>query len=117
VNDEFAGYGTLMWESDYIYFKENKIPEINDLNVLMKFQKQGIATQLINAFEKEAMKSTKVIGLCVGLLQGYGKAQRLYHKLGYVPDGLGLSKDNHFIEYFEEVIVDDDLVLGYTKDL
>jgi hypothetical protein len=43
INGEFAGYLTILWQSEYPYFIENKIPEIKDLNVLIKFQKLGIA--------------------------------------------------------------------------
>ena len=47
----------------------------------------------------------------------YGVAQRLYVLRGYVPDGLGLHWKDHPTRYGEEVRVDDDLVLYFTKEL
>ena len=42
LNGEFAGYVNVLWNSSYPSFREQGIPEINDFNVLMKFQRQGI---------------------------------------------------------------------------
>lgn len=116
-DNEFAGYLTVTWQSDYRLFADQTIPEIVDLNVLKRFQKKGIATQLIEESEKIVKENHSVIGIRVGLLEGYGNAQKLYVKMGYVPDGLGISKDNHFYEYFEKLTINDDLVMGLTKNL
>lgn len=113
----FAGYITLVWNSDYCVFKEQNIPEIMDFNVLEKYQKKGIGTELIKKAEDIAKAKSTIVGLRVGLLHSYGKAQRLYVKLGYIPDGKGMSKDNYFYDYFEKVEVDDDLAIGFTKKL
>ena len=42
VNEKFAGYVTLKWQSDYKNFADDNIPEISDLNVLPSFRKKGI---------------------------------------------------------------------------
>ncbi|WHA06958.1 hypothetical protein N3Z16_02140 [Candidatus Megaera polyxenophila] len=36
VQGQFAGYVTLKWESEYLPFKHQNIPEIMDLNVLIR---------------------------------------------------------------------------------
>jgi ribosomal protein S18 acetylase RimI-like enzyme len=114
---EFAGYLTIVWKSHYKYFSDNNIPEIVDLNVLIKFWKQGIATKLIETAEKLVAHDYDVIGIGVGLTKDYGTAQKLYIKLGYIPDGFGASKNNHYLEYGDEIIADDDLIICFTKRL
>ena len=56
-------------------------------------------------------------GIGVGMDPDYGPAQRLYVLRGYVPDGRGLHYRGHYIQYGEEIIVDDSLALYLTKDL
>jgi len=34
IDAQFAGYGTAVWHSPYVHFREQAIPEIKDLNVL-----------------------------------------------------------------------------------
>jgi ribosomal protein S18 acetylase RimI-like enzyme len=116
VENKFAGYVTLKWISDYKHFKEDKIPEISDLNVLPKYRKQGIGTILIKACENIAReRGYHKIGLGVGLAIDYGSAQRLYVKLGYIPDGRGIHYHYQPVGYFQNVKVDDDLVLFLEK--
>lgn len=117
INGNFAGYLTIMWKSNYPYFRENQIPEIVDLNVLKKFQKMGVASTLMDFAEKMVSKKSKIIGIGVGLSGDYGNAQRLYVKRGYVPDGLGISQNEKYPEWGETVKIDDNLVLCFTKEL
>ena len=44
VEDQFAGYLTICWNSSYPPFQEAEIPEIVDFNVLPEFRRQGIGT-------------------------------------------------------------------------
>ncbi|MEL7342768.1 MAG: GNAT family N-acetyltransferase, partial [Bacteroidota bacterium] len=44
---EFAGYLTILWQSEYPHFRSQDIPEINDFNVLKKFQRQGVGSALM----------------------------------------------------------------------
>ena len=48
-NDEFAGYVTLKWQSQYPSFKAQNIPEIMDLNVLPACRKIGNSYPLDDA--------------------------------------------------------------------
>lgn len=59
----------------------------------------------------------KQIGLGVGLTADYGKAQRLYIKLGFVPDGHGLFYKNNPVDYTSRVTADDYLVIYLVKNL
>ena len=60
------------------------------MNVITQFQKQGIGTALIEEAENVAIQHGKgMMGIGVGLTPDYGAAQRLYPKLGYIPDGRG----------------------------
>ncbi|TXI92910.1 MAG: GNAT family N-acetyltransferase [Neisseriales bacterium] len=116
--NEFVGYVTLNWQSMYQPFRHDNIPEIMDLNVLPQFQKQGVGSYLLDYAEKYAFETGKTdIGIGVGLLQDYGAAQRLYIRMGYLPDGLGITYNYQQVKYNELVTVDDDLVLWLTKKL
>lgn len=117
IDNEFAGMVNLIFLSDYPYFRENSIPEINDLLVVPKYRKQGVGKLLIEATERFARYIYKHIGLGVGLYKDYGAAQRLYCKNGYVPDGNGLIYNNLEASPGNHVRVDDDLLLYLVKEL
>lgn len=116
-NGEFAGYGTLNWQPTYPPYQAEGIPEIQDVNVLTQFRRRGIGSALLDAAEVFAKRTVASVGIRVGLDPGYGAAQRLYVRRGYVPDGRGVAYHDRTIEYGEQVAVDDDLVLCFTKKL
>ena len=113
----FAGYLTIVWQSDYPPFGETGTPEIQDFNVLPEFRRQGIGTQLMDRAEQIIARRTTVAGICVGLSADYGAAQRLYVLRGYVPDGRGLVWNNRHPAYGDQVTVDDGLVCCLVKRL
>ncbi|HXD09600.1 MAG TPA: GNAT family N-acetyltransferase [Anaerolineales bacterium] len=117
VEEQFAGYLTICWTSSYPAFREAKTSEIVDFNVLPKFQRQGIGTQLMDRAENEIAKRGPIAGIGVGLYPNYGAAQRMYVLRGYVPDGRGLYQNDHFPKHGEQITVDDDLALYFTKEL
>lgn len=113
-----AGYAILNWIPKYPPFKVHNIPEIQDLNILPQYRRNGLATQLIKFCEMRAKEKGFVqMGIGVGLHSSYGPAQRLYYKLGYCPDGQGINYDRKPIAYGEFKPVDDDLCLMLYKDL
>ena len=114
---QFAGYLTICWKSDYEPFRDANIPEITDFNVLPKFRRLGIGTQLMDKAEAEIARVSSIAGIGVGMTADYGAAQRLYILRGYVPDGRGLYSKGHPVQYSQEIKVDDDLVLYFTKKL
>jgi ribosomal protein S18 acetylase RimI-like enzyme len=115
--EQFAGYLTICWKSGYEPFQERKIPEITDFNVLPKFRRMKIGTQLMDKAENEIAKVSSVAGIGVGMTRDYGAAQRLYILRGYIPDGFGLHWKDHHVQYGEAIRVDDDLALYLTKVL
>ena len=114
---EFAGYLTIIWESDFAPFREKEIPEIVDFNVLIKFRTRGIGTKLMDAAENLIGEKYKTVGIRVGLTQDYGAAQKLYVRRGYLPDGSGISQTGNFLSYGDKITVDDGLNLSFTKEL
>lgn len=117
VQNQFAGYITLKWQSNYQPFCQGKIPEIMDLNVLPPFQKVGIGSKLLEIAETAASEQSNVVGIGVGLYDGYGEAQKLYIKRGYIPDGRGITYNYEPIIPGSAVTLDDDLVLWFTKKI
>jgi RimJ/RimL family protein N-acetyltransferase len=118
INSVFAGYITLKWCSAYSNFKEDNIPEIVDLNVLPPFRNQGIGTLLITKCESLVRaRNFKSLGIGFGMTKDYANAQRLYIKLGYIPDGNGLAFQNQSLVYGDQVIIDDDLIFYLIKSL
>jgi len=117
VNEEFAGYGNIDWESDYPPFREKQIPEIQDLNVLPKFRRRGIATAVMDKAEAMISERSNTVGIGVGLYSDYGAAQRMYVLRGYVPDGCGITYENKHVSGGQRVPVNDGLILWSTKHL
>jgi ribosomal protein S18 acetylase RimI-like enzyme len=114
---QFAGYLTIVWESDYPPFRQEGIPEIVDFNVLLKFRRMKIGTALMDEAERRIAFRSTVAGLGVCLHVDYGAAQVLYARRGYVPDGRGMFQKGHYPRYGDQVILDDDLCLYLTRQL
>jgi ribosomal protein S18 acetylase RimI-like enzyme len=118
VDGDFAGYLTVCWAAFYPPFREAHIPEIVDFNVLPQFQRRGIGSALMDAAEALIAERSPIAGIGVGMTADYGAAQRLYVKRGYIPDGRGLTTvGDRFVQYGEQITVDDELVLHFTKRL
>ncbi len=113
-----VGYCILNWQPKYALYKKLGIPEIQDLNVIPEARRRGAATALIEHCENLAReRACEHIGISVGLYSDYGPAQRLYAKLGYVPDGNGVTYDRQPVAPGEIRPVDDDLCLMMVKSL
>ncbi|MEK5058896.1 GNAT family N-acetyltransferase [Paenibacillus urinalis] len=113
-----AGCAHLKFESDYLYFRAQGIPEINDVNIFPEFRRRGIGNQLIEEFESiAAYNSYDSIGIGMGLYKDFGAAQRIYCKRGYIPDGNGLMNHNREVALGDQVEVNDDLLLYFVKEL
>jgi ribosomal protein S18 acetylase RimI-like enzyme len=117
VEGDFAGYVNIIWQSDYPYFREHHIPEIQDFNVLVKYRRRGIGTMLMDKSEEVIGERSEISGLGVGLFSDYGAAQSLYVNRGYIPDGKGIYKNGEYLQYSQQVVVDDDLILFFVKRL
>jgi GNAT superfamily N-acetyltransferase len=117
VGGGFAGYVTVVWSPTYPPFRADKIPEIQDFNVLPPFRRRGIGTRLMDEAERKVSERSGVAGIGVGMSPDYGAAQRLYVLRGYVPDGRGLTRDGSPVRQGDEITVNDGLVLYLTKSL
>ena len=93
------------------------IPEIVDLTVFFDVQSKGIGSRLLDAAESEAAKVADMVYLAVGVHSGYGPAQRIYVKRGYIPDGSGVWYQGRVLEQYAPCVNDDDLVLYLSKRL
>jgi ribosomal protein S18 acetylase RimI-like enzyme len=117
TNERVVGFVTVRWQSLYPPFREAAIPEIVDLDVLPEFRRRGAGSALLDHAEQLIRSRLRVAGIAVGLHAGYGAAQRLYAKRGYVPDGRGLWLSDHYIEEGEHTSVGDEARLYLIKDL
>ena len=113
---EPAGYVSVYPSPEHGAFA-GRLPEIVDLAVLDKFRRRGIGGKLMDAAEEIAGRFADEVGLGVGLSAGYGSAQRMYVKRGYVPDGSGVWYRDKVLSEYEDCRNDDDLVLYLSKKL
>lgn len=117
IDREAAGYLTLLPEAAHGPFAGKGWPEITDFNVLQKYQRCGVGGRLMDAAEQAAAQFRPVVTIGVGLHSGYGTAQRMYVKRGYLPDGSGVWYQNRPLEPYTSCCNDDDLVLYLSKEL
>lgn len=91
--------------------------EIIDFGVLEKYRKNGIGSKLMDIAEQIASEYGDMVWLGVGLHSGYGSAQRMYCKRGYIPDGTGVWYGDKVAEPYQNYCNDDELVLYFSKKL
>ena len=116
IDGAVAGYVTILPSAKHGPFAE-VYPELSDFNVFEPFRNQGIGNQLLEEAEKRVQFVSSKVTLGVGLHLGYGPAQRLYIKRGYIPDGTGVWYRNKPLEMNATSQNNDDLVLYLSKDL
>lgn len=115
TNGDVAGYATLLPHANAGPFAGKDIPEIVDFNVLIKYQRRGIGSRIMDVAETLAKSKSDCVSLSVGLHYGYGSAQRMYVKRGYIPDGTGVWYKGHQLEQYAECKNDDDLTIYLLK--
>ena len=114
IDGAVAGYVTILPSAKHGPFAE-VYPELSDFNVFEPFQNQGIGNLLLEEAEKRVKLISDKVTLGVGLHSGYGPAQRLYMKRGYIPDGTGVWYQNQPLEMNATIQNNDDLVLYLSK--
>ena len=112
-----AGYINIYPNSLDGVFGGKGYSEIIDFGVLEKYRNNGIGTILMNVAEKIASEYSNIVYLAVGLHSGYGNAQRMYVKRGYIPDESGVWYKNRVCPPYSDCKNDDDLVLYFSKKL
>ena len=116
VEGAVAGYITILPDAKQGPFA-GMAPELSDFNVFEPFQNQGIGNLLLEEAEKRVRLISDKVTLGVGLHSGYGPAQKLYIKRGYIPDGSGVWYRNQPLEMNATIQNNDDLVLYLSKEL
>lgn len=112
-----AGYINVYKDCKWGAFGDRGYCEIVDFGVLEKYRRRGVGSKLMDVAEQIAAKYADVVYLGVGLHSGYGSAQRMYVKRGYIPDGSGVWYKDHVAEPYQTYCNDDDLVLYFSKEL
>jgi len=112
-----AGYIHVYPNSERGAFAGQGYPEIVDFGVLEKYRRRGIGSKLMDIAERIAAGYADMVYLGVGMHSGYGSAQRMYVKRGYVPDGTGVWYRDKVCGYYADCKNDDDLVLYLSKKL
>ena len=111
-----AGYITILPAAKHGPFV-GVYPELTDFNVFELFRNRGIGNQLLEEAEKKVWPLSEIVTLGVGLHSGYGPAQRLYVKRGYIPDGSGIWFRDQPLAPYSSCENNDDLVLYFSKRL
>ena len=114
-NGNVAGYINVYPNSEWGAFANRGYPEIVDFGVLVKYRNNGIGSKLMDIAEQIAFSYSDVVYLGVGLHSGYGSAQRMYVKRGYIPDGSGVWYKDEICKQNADCCNDDDLVLYLSK--
>ena len=116
IDGAVAGYITILPSAKDGPFAST-CPEISDFNVFEPFRNKGMGNRLLEEAEQRVKRFSGKVCLGVGLHLGYGPAQRLYIKRGYIPDGTGVWYRNKLLEMGASCQNDNDLVLYLSKDL
>ncbi len=114
-NGSVAGYVSVYPDAESGAFANRGYAEIVDFAVLEKYRRRGVGGRLLDVAERIAFSYADVVYLGVGLHSGYGSAQRMYVKRGYVPDGSGVWYRDRVCEPYADCRNDDDLVLYLCK--
>lgn len=72
---------------------------------------------MMDVAEKIAKEDSNYVSLAVGLHSGYGSAQRMYVKRGYIPDGSGVWYKGQRLEQYAQCANDDDLTIYFLKHI
>ena len=110
-----AGYINVYFDSQWGAFAGKGWPEIIDMRVLEKYQKNGVGNMLMNIAEDISKKYSDTVYLGVGVNSNYGSAFRMYVKHGFVPDGTGLWRNDEHLENYTDIKYDDDVIIYMSK--
>lgn len=112
-----AGYINVYPDSKWGAFAGQGYPEIVDFGVLEKYRKHGIGSKLMDVAEEIAADYADTVYLGVGLHAGYGSAQRMYAKRGYIPDGSGVWYGDKVCPQGAGCVNNDELNLYLSKKI
>lgn len=110
-----AGYIHVYPHSSWGAFADQGYCEIIDFGVLKKHRRKEIGTKLMDVAERIASQYSDTVYLGVGLHSGYGSAQKMYIKRGYLPDESGVWYGEAICPPYSNCRNDDDLILYLSK--
>ena len=111
------GYINVYLDSKWGAFANRGYPEIVDFGVLEKYRRNGVGSKLMDIAERIVSGYASMVYLGVGMHSGYGSAQRMYIKRGYIPGGTGVWHGEKICEPYANCRNDDDLVFCLFKFL
>lgn len=114
---KIVGYSKLKTQSTTGPFAGKSIPEIVDFTVFLEYQGRGFGNKILDVTEQAASKISNTISICIGLHQGYGAAQRIYARRGYIPDGSGVWFMGTPLEKYKNCCNNNELVIYLSKEL
>lgn len=117
VDGGAVGYINVYFDPRTGPFVDSGWPELVDFAVLEGYRRRGIGGRLMDSAEQIAKERSGTVWLGVGLHSGYGSAQRMYIKRGYIPDGSGVWYQDRVCAPYGPCRNDDDLVLYLVKQL
>ena len=117
IDGRAVGYVNLVYAPEHGPFVGSGLPEISDFNDIAPYRRQGVGKALMDAAEEAAARDYEAVTIGVGLHSGYGSAQRMYVKRGYIPDGAGVWYRGEALAPYAACVNDDDLNLYFTKKL
>lgn len=116
LDNRLCGFAHYNRFPRYAPFHRLGIPEIQDLFVLPEFRRSGVGAGIVGFCEMLGRDDEKAdIGIGVGVSGKFGTAQRLYARLGFLPDGAGVVFDREGVRDGEVKPIDDRLCLMLMK--
>jgi len=112
-----VGIVTIRWHCHYPPFRARQIPLIQNIEIRYEDRGRGLGGLMLERTEQEIAQRSPLAGICVGILDSYGPAQRLYVKRGFIPDGRSVCHPHEPLYGGETVTIDHDLLLWLVKDV
>jgi GNAT superfamily N-acetyltransferase len=112
-----VGIVTIRWHARYPPFRDKNIPLIQNIEIRYQDRGRGLGGQMLERAEQEIAQRSPLAGICVGLFDEYGPAQRLYARRGFVPDGRGVCQGHRPLKHGESLVVEHDILLWLVKDV
>lgn len=118
ISGKVVGYVHYNRFPKYAPFRRFGLPEIQDLYVHPDYRRQGLGQLMLDHCALQAKADGHgEIGIGVGVMSGFGAAQRLYARYGFIPDGAGVTYDRDPVTTGELRALDDHLCLMMVKTL
>ena len=118
LDGQQVGSVLMNWAPKYRPFAVQGLAEVQELFVEAEYRQRGIGRAMVEYCEDLARDQGHTqIGIGVGLTGDYGAAQRLYARMGYIPDGQGVTYDRETVAKGDVRPIDDEMSLMLLKTL